>query len=130
VNIQGNWNVITGPGSWGQGFHGGTEAGGAGSVTYTPTLPGAGNYGVYVWYGGALSGAPYYVYASNVPVDVVHGGVTNTVIVNLQQGYGIWNYLGTFNFTLDTNEFVRIRTDGTANGSWGAVAADAVEFAR
>jgi hypothetical protein len=130
INIQGTWNLSSGPGSWGAGFRGGTQSGGAVSVTYTPVLPGAGSYGVYLWYGGALNGAPSYVWANNVPVDIVHAGVTNTVIVNQQQGYTSWNYLGTYNFTLATNQFVRIRTDGTANGSFGAVAADAVEFTR
>lgn len=131
VSVQGTWSIVTGAGSWGTGFHWGTESRGSQSVTYHPTLPGPGNYGVYAWYGGAPNGAAYYVYATNVPIDIVHSGVTNTVLLNQQAGYGSWAYLGTYAFAANTNEFVRIRTDGTApasHPSWGAVDADSFMF--
>ncbi len=129
IATAGTWNSVTGPGSWGTGFLVGTEYIGAKSVTYVPKLPGPGNYAVSLWYGGAPNAGPYYVFANNVPVDIVHSGVTNTVLVNQQQGYTTWTNLGTYAFTGGTNEYVRIRTDGTAfNVTQGVVAADAVEF--
>jgi hypothetical protein len=128
VNFQGTWGLFSGPGSWGQGFHGGSLGSGALSATYTPILPGPGDYGVYIWYGGAPNGGPYYVYAQNAPVDIAHSGTTNTVYVNEQQGYTSWAYLGTYNFTGTTNEFVRVRS--TSAESPGAIIADAVKFTK
>jgi len=130
IRIQGSWNfAANATGSYRSGFHSGTEGGGAQSVTYLPTLPAPGNYGVYLWFTGAISGGtPNYVWADNVPVDVVHNGVTNTVAVNEQQGYGTWVYVGNYTFTGSTNELVRIRTAGTSGHGQGYVAADAVMF--
>jgi concanavalin A-like lectin/glucanase superfamily protein len=127
VDAQGTWNVLNDiPGYWGNYFHGGTQAKGAGSVTFRPSIPIVGNYGVYVWNPGAAS-FPMYNFASNVPVDIVHGGVTNTVVLNEQTNYASWNYLGTYTFNAGTNNYVRIRTDGT---STDFVTADAARFVK
>jgi hypothetical protein len=129
----GSWSFApNATGSFRNGLHLGTESGGAQSVTYLPTLPGPGSYGVYLWYTGAISGGtPYYIWADNVPVDIIHSGVTNTAVVNEQQGYGTWVFLGNYTFAATTNEYVRIRTTGTTgHGTGGYVAADAVMFAK
>jgi hypothetical protein len=127
VSMQGTWDIhYDVPGYWGAYFLGGTDVSGATNITFTPTLPESGNYGVYVWNPGAAS-FPMYEFAGNVPVVIVHGGATNTVVLNEQANYAQWNYLGTFSFSAGTNGFVQIGTAGT--GSW-FVSADAVQFVK
>jgi hypothetical protein len=129
VNIFGQWNSYSSSflqGSWGTGCQVGRVANGAQSVTFTPFLPEAGNYEVLVWYGavGGPNLLPYFAPPS-VPVDIVYGGVTNTVILNEQQNYTNWFSLGTYAFGAGINGFVTIRTDGT---SGYYVVADALRF--
>jgi hypothetical protein len=131
VDILGTWNTYSAvflPGSWGTGTLVGTVGGGAQSVTFHPFLPAAGTYEVSVWYGavGGPNLLPYFAPPS-VPVDIVHGGVTNTVILNEQQNYANWFSLGSYAFGAGTNGFVTIRTDGT---SGYYVVADALRFTK
>jgi hypothetical protein len=86
------------------------------SVTFTPNLPTAGNWEVFLKFPAGQS--------TNTPVDIVHGGVTNTVLVNQKQS-GSWGIsLGTNSFNAGSGGSVKIRTDGTS----GTVVADAVQF--
>ncbi|MFC5471172.1 hypothetical protein ACFPPD_21015 [Cohnella suwonensis] len=95
--------------------------GGTHSVTFTPTLPSAGTYSVYMmWPAGSNR-------ASNVPVDILHAGVTSTVTVNQTTGGNQqWNLLGTYTFSAGTGGNVKIRTTATN----GYVMADAVKFVK
>ncbi|MFC5471168.1 hypothetical protein ACFPPD_20995, partial [Cohnella suwonensis] len=95
--------------------------GGTHSVTLTPTLPSAGTYSVYMmWPAGSNR-------ASNVPVDILHAGVTSTVTVNQTTGGNQqWNLLGTYTFSAGTGGNVKIRTTATN----GYVMADAVKFVK
>jgi hypothetical protein len=87
------------------------------SVTFTPKLPRAGKYEVYlIWSANANR-------ASNVPVDIVHADGTAKVTVN-QKKAGGWSKVFTGNFAEGMSSSVTIRTDG-ANGH---VIADAVRF--
>jgi hypothetical protein len=88
------------------------------SVTFTPTIPAAGNYAVYMMW------SAYPNRATNVPVDITSASGTTTVTVNEQQDGGTWNLLGTYAFGSGTSGDVRIRTDATN----GYVIADAVKF--
>jgi hypothetical protein len=118
-------------GSYGNGFHFASTAGPA--VTYLPVLPGPGNYAVYTWYGGLNYDTPYYFWVDNVPIDIVHNGATNTVVLNEKLGYGSWVYLGTYNFNATTNEYVRFRTDGTTGHGFNGtdlIGADAIMLTR
>ncbi len=92
---------------------------GSKSVTFTPSLTEDGRYEVYLWWPRAS------IWATNVPVDVVHNGGTSTVGVNESTNGGQWNLVGTYNFTAGTGS-ATIRTDGTTSH----VAADAVRFLR
>jgi hypothetical protein len=92
---------------------------GSKSVTFTPALPQDGQYEVYLWW----SEAP--IWATNVPVDVMHDGGTSTVSVDESTNGGQWNLIGTYNFTAGTGS-VTIRTDGTTRH----VTADAGRFLR
>ncbi|MDB6056208.1 MAG: xly 1, partial [Verrucomicrobiales bacterium] len=107
----GTWpTYATLPGYYGTGFLSSDEVAGK-SLVIRPPLPESGTYTVFMRYPGTSS--INYLLASSVPVDIVHGGITNTVTVNEQSGYGLWNSLGQYNFSAGTNDFVQIRTDGT-----------------
>jgi hypothetical protein len=99
-------------GNWGKGTK---------RVTFTPTLPEAGNYQVYVrtpnWGAGA---------ANAVPHDIRHTGGTSTVYVNQQTSQSQWVLLGTYNFAAGTGGSVVVRNDGTS----GYVLADVVRFVK
>ncbi|MGZ5528698.1 MAG: golvesin C-terminal-like domain-containing protein, partial [Limisphaerales bacterium] len=111
VTKVGGWNVYaTQPGYYGNGFLSSDRVAGK-TLTIRPPLPESGIYNVYMRYPGTSSIGS--VLSPAVPVDIVHGGTTNTVIVNEQGGYGIWNLLGQFQFSAGTNDFVQLRTDGT-----------------
>jgi hypothetical protein len=129
VDPQGSWARIFGPyppNTWGDSHLEGFETRGGVSVTFRPTLPEAGDYQVYIWNPG-VSWWSMWVFATSIPVDIVHGGTTNTISLNEQINYGVWNYLGTYAFGAGTNGFLRIRTAGTAGD---LVTADAVRFAK
>ncbi|MDR2675449.1 MAG: BNR-4 repeat-containing protein, partial [Opitutaceae bacterium] len=92
-------------------------------VTYTPVLPAPGQYEVQMWWPASTE------FCANVPVDIVHSGATDTVYINQQANGGKWNSLGTYEFTGDGTEYVKIRTDDGAGGTLsGTIVADAVRF--
>ena len=64
---------------------------------YTPNLPEAGEYAVYVSYKSLPKSNPQAEYT------VVHKGINTTYHVNQQMGGGTWIYLGTFDFGTDVN---------------------------
>src|SRR5439155_17804783 len=63
--------------------------------------------------------------ATNVPVDIIHSGGTNTVIVDQTQNNAAWVQLLTTNFNAGMSGSLRIRTTGTS----GYVIADAARWA-
>jgi len=98
--------------------HDGNTAKGVCRMRFTPTLPAAGTYTVYLrWTAHANR-------ASNVPVDVVHtGGITNRVVDQRVNG-GTWVSVGAYPFAAGTGGSVLIRTEATN----GYVVADAARF--
>jgi hypothetical protein len=112
------------PGYYGSGFVSEENINVGESLIFRPPLPESGNYTVYIQYPGKSD--INYLFADNVPVDIVHNGVTNTVIVDEQDNFGTWNSLGQFSFSAGTNDFVRLRTDGTS----GYVFGDAFRFVK
>ncbi len=93
---------------------------------YTPNLPEAGEYAVYVSYKSLPKSNPQAEYT------VVHRGVATTYHVNQQMGGGTWIYLGTFDFGTDVNSnYVTLTHKGKHitttdaikfGGGWGSVA--------
>ena len=93
---------------------------------YTPNLPEAGEYAVYVSYKSMPKSNPQAEYT------VVHKGVSTTYHVNQQMGGGTWIYLGTFDFGTDVNSnYVTLTHKGKQitttdaikfGGGWGSVA--------
>jgi hypothetical protein len=130
VSAAGSWAFDVGyVGSLYNSFHFGRASTGGQSVTLRPNLPQAGTYAVYLWYGevGGPS-VPTFVMATDVPVNIVTGGVTNTVIVNQQINFANWYSLGSYSFSAGTNNFVRIGVSGDQTTSY--TAADAVMFVK
>lgn len=99
-------------------LHDGNTGKGTKSVTYTPSLSVTGTYNVYMMWPAHANRA------TNVPVEIVHAGTTNTVTINQQSNGGVWNLLATYTFNAGTGSTVKIKNDGTN----GYVVADAVKF--
>ncbi len=90
-------------------------------VSYTPNIPEAGSYAVYVSYqtvDKSVDDAEYIV---------CHKGQETRFRVNQQMGGGTWVYLGTFDFDQGCNEFNRVVLTNNASHR-GVVTADAVRF--
>jgi alpha-tubulin suppressor-like RCC1 family protein len=92
---------------------------GTSSVRFTPAVPAAGMYQVFLRWRESMS-----TLASNVPVDIVHSAGTSTVAVNQRVGGGTWVSVGIFTFTAGTGSSVTLRTTGVN----GTVIADAVRL--
>lgn len=96
------------------------------TARYTPDLPEAGEYAVYVSYKSLPKSNPQAEYT------VVHKGISTTYHVNQQMGGGTWIYLGTFDFGTDGNSnYVALTHKGKHitttdaikfGGGWGSVA--------
>jgi hypothetical protein len=100
-----------GPGYW----HDGNSGKGSKQISFIPSITEAGDYEVYLWWPASPS------YASNVPVDVIHAGVTDRVQVNQRENGAQWVLLGTYAFVPGSLGRLVIRTEGTN----GHVIADA-----
>ena len=96
------------------------------TAQYTPNLPEAGEYAVYVSYKSLPKSNPQAEYT------VVHKGISTTYHVNQQMGGGTWIHLGTFDFGTDANSnYVTLTHKGKQitttdaikfGGGWGSVA--------
>jgi hypothetical protein len=93
---------------------------GGGSDTYrwTPTIPTAGNYDVYVWWTSHANRS------TSVPITVVANGITQTFIKNERVGGGQWQFLGTFAFAVGKSGYVQVSDRS------GQAAADAVRWVK
>ncbi|WP_442506611.1 Calx-beta domain-containing protein [Novipirellula sp. SH528] len=97
-----------------------TIAGGAGRLVYTPTIPSAGSYEVFVNYTSGSSRA------SNAAYEVDSQNGTSIVRVDQRTGGGVYQSLGTFNFLAGTSGSVTLR----GADADGFVVGDAVQFVR
>lgn len=87
------------------------------TVTYTPTLPYAGQYEVLAWV------APNPGYSSQATVTIHHSGGDTPVIVNQTTGTLGWYSLGTYTFDTSGNAKAVLSATGT-----GTVVADAYKW--
>lgn len=99
---------------------GGYLRGTNGAVTYTPELPEAGEYAVYVSYKTEPNSTKKALYT------VCHRGVETVFTVNQRMGGSMWVYLGTFDFSTDKEQNY-VRVEGP-NGHNELVTTDAVRF--
>ena len=90
-------------------------------VSYTPSIPEAGRYAVYVSYQTlpqSISDAHYTVY---------HQGQATEYRVNQQMGGSTWVYLGTFDFDAGQSDQNRVVVSNLSDNK-GVVTTDAVRF--
>lgn len=90
-------------------------------VEWTPDIPEAGRYAVYISYqtvANSINDAHYTVY---------HRGEATEFLINQQMGGGTWVYLGTFDFDKGANDYDKVTLSNESDGS-GVVTADAVRF--
>ncbi len=116
TRFTGSWQVSTGPSPYGSNS---LEAASAGLDKYrwTPTIPAAGEYAVYVWWTALPSRS------RTVEYQVRHASGTYTTTRNQQKGGGQWRLLGTFSFKAGTTGYVQV---SDVNGT--GVCADAVQL--
>jgi len=118
--INGEWF----PSSASGGFHGtnylqdGNTGKGLKSAVFTPDIPQAGSYPVYLRWAADPNRA------THVPVTVNHSGGSNVITVNQRNSGAAWFKIGDFPFAAGTGGNVSIGTTGTN----GYVIADAVGF--
>lgn len=93
----------------------------ASDIRWTPDIPEAGRYAVYVSYPTAPTSVP------DAQYTVQHQGVSTVFRVNQQMGGGTWVYLGTFEFdsARPQSNFVML---SNVSEHQGVVTADAVRF--
>lgn len=111
----GSWTASSASGYWASN----SLYNNAGSTfRWTPNVPSAGAYEVYVWW-------TYHSNRStNVPYRVRHAGGTSTVTVNQRDPAtaGRWVLMGTYNFNAGTGGYVEVSSEN------GQASADAVKF--
>ncbi len=98
-----------------------SRARGACTVTWTPQLPAAGRYAVYV----AYTTLPTSI--DDAAYTVRHQGMETHFRVNQQMGGGTWVYLGTFDFDAGCSADNAVVLSNVSD-SHGHVTADAVRF--
>lgn len=91
------------------------------TILWTPSLPQAGQYAVYVSYKTLPTSV------SDASYIVRHKGVNTLFRVNQQMGGGTWVYLGTFDFATDNPHDNCVMLTNQSNYR-GVVTADAVRF--
>lgn len=87
---------------------------------WTPDLPEAGEYHVYMnWVDGPVNDRP-----AAAPLEIKHANGTDTSItIDQRSNGGKWNYLGTYEFLAGEDHYVKIYASDT-----GYTVADAVKF--
>lgn len=121
ATVVGTWSTgSTATDKFGADYRYKSQGTGAAYLQFTPNILSAGDYQVYEWHSqGSNRDAA-------TPHVINYNGGTATINVNQQTGGGVWNLLGTFNFTTGTTKYVRI-TD--AISTTGQIAmADAIKF--
>ena len=91
------------------------------TAEWTPTIPEAGEYAVYVAYQSFENSVP------DAHYTVFHKGGRTDFHVNQQMGGSTWVYLGTFEFTAGNHSSDKVTLSNLSNHK-GVVSADAVRF--
>lgn len=121
-SVVGSWLIYSGPlyPYYGTSFRYDEAGSGSERATFTPDLPQAGDYEVFIWWGTSPDGA------TDGPYTVNHLGGATTVRVDMQGpvgGGGEWLSLGVYEFSAGTDGSVMLSDDAN-----GYVVADAVRF--
>jgi hypothetical protein len=122
VTITGQWTPSTFiPGYWGADYiHDGNTGQGTKSVRYTPIIPAAGDYEIFLRWTSDPGRA------TNVPVKVVYNGGIRDTTVNQETTGAEWVSLGIYNLSAGNSGHVIISNTGANE----FVIADAVRFSK
>jgi N-acetylmuramoyl-L-alanine amidase len=123
----GSWTTETASGAYGGTQRRATTVTGSptGTATYTPDIPEAGFYGVYVWYRPATTGTT----TQDARIHVTHTGDTTTWVQHQGRDGHTWKYIGRYYFEAGVNPgtgSVTITNESTIAGR--QVVAGAVRF--
>ncbi|MDQ7910169.1 FAD-dependent oxidoreductase [Phytohabitans sp. ZYX-F-186] len=120
VTRDGTWVSSTSTGGYyGVDYeHDGNTAKGVNRLRFTPALPTAGTYQVYLRWTADPNRA------TNVPVDIVHSGGIASLVVDQQSNGGQWVPMGSYAFAAGGAGSLLIRTEATD----GYVIADAARW--
>jgi len=122
ITLTGSWSTISGASGTHDSNYIRISPSSGGTVRFTPTIPVAGTYTVYLWTNNhGASSSP------NVPITVQHAGTSTPVTFNEAYWGGAWEPLGIYNFNAGTSDYVEIGTTG-ATGLY--VVADAIRFVK
>ncbi len=92
-------------------------------AVFTINISVPGNYDVYEWH--AWAGKDNRLPSSTkTPFEIKHAAGTDTVVINQQDKYAEWILLGSYDFSKGTDNYVKVKTQGTDN----YVIADAVKL--
>lgn len=72
------------------------------TITWTPNVPGPGNYAVYVWYTAGENRS------TRAPYTICFSGGTQTYEVDQTQNGGLWRFLATKPFQAGTSGYVKL----------------------
>lgn len=122
---SGSWTNSTGAGTWyGSNYqYSAVSATETAVATYTPDIPAADYYSVYVWTPSASNRS------TDAIVRVKHTGGTTTHVINMQRDGNTWRFLGMYHFAAGRNTTsgaVEISNQGSDASKY--VIADAVRF--
>ena len=119
AQLIGTWYCCKG--GYGSNYHRALVGGGECTSTWTPEIPVAGDYDVYVrWITNTTV-----EWATNAPYTINYEGGSGTFLCNQTVAGNQWIYLGTFPFAAGTSGNVVL-----SNNADGSVAADAIMFIR
>ncbi len=115
ATFTGTWCISDATGAYGANslYSCGTDAD---TYRWTPSIPAARSYAVYVWW------TAYATRATSVPITVVSSSGSRTFLKNQQSGGSRWQLLGTFPFAAGSGGYVEV---SDRNGQAGA---DAVKL--
>ena len=122
---SGNWRNSGGSNHYGTGSLYATAGGVVDRYRFTPDLPQASNYEVYVW------NSCYSNRAINVKHIIQHANGIETIEVDQDCDtgiYGQWNLLGTYGFNTGTTGYLEITDEGLVPSSTTYMGADAARF--
>jgi len=115
----GSWASSTGGDSYNGDYVWASTGGTLSTARWTPTMPAAGNYQVFVWYRAGSNRA------SDAPYTVYYNGGNITIPVDQKVNSGQWNSLGTYSFAAGSSGYVQLSDNAEPST---VVVADAVRF--
>ena len=116
TSSTGSWCVSASPGPYGPNSLFSCGSGSGDTYRWTPTIPKAATYDVYVWWTNHVNRS------SSVPITVVHGGGSTTRNFDERSGGSTWVLHGRYAFNAGTSGYVQ------TSGVNGQAAADAMRW--